>query len=447
MDSPTHQPVPACPYVGLQPYTEAERDYFFGREQDTETIAANLLTAPLTLLYGASGVGKTSVLAAGVVPHLRAMPDVLVVLFRTWQDETFLAALETEISRSAGNFGFRTPALAGGARVADFGNTHDSDETLRNSQFAIRNSSFDEFLARAAQHTHRTLLIILDQFEEYFLYHPNSDSFDEQFARAVNRGDVNANFILSMREDALSQLDRFETRIPNLMSNYLRLEHLNRDGAERAIRKPLDVYNARRTDAPPISIEDALVDALIDQVRTGRVTLGQAGLGTVGGDLVSSQTADTRDARVETPFLQMVLTRLWEETYPPTPPSLAGKGAGGLGLRLETLNRLGGAEKIVRTHLDTVMNKLRAPEQEICSTFFDRLVTPSGTKIAQSANDLVTYAARPAAQVTPVLMKFSTMCSRPRLWIGAGDTLIASAFVACDGLRLALVSSSLCLQC
>lgn len=56
-------------------------------------------------------------------------------------------------------------------------------------------------------------------------------------ARAVNRGDVNANFVLSMREDALSQLDRFETRIPNLMSNYLRLEHLDRAGAERAIRK------------------------------------------------------------------------------------------------------------------------------------------------------------------------------------------------------------------
>lgn len=61
MDHSTTQPVLNCPYIGLQAYSEAEREYFFGREQDTETIAANLLTAPLTLLYGASGVGKTSV--------------------------------------------------------------------------------------------------------------------------------------------------------------------------------------------------------------------------------------------------------------------------------------------------------------------------------------------------------------------------------------------------
>ena len=356
------QTVPTCPYVGLQPYTEAERDYFFGREQDTEMIAANLLTAPLTVLYGASGVGKTSVLAAGVAPYLRAMPNVLVVQYRAWQDETFLAALQAEIIHSA---------RAAGWTISE-----------------TRDLPLDEFLARAARETHCTFLLILDQFEEYFLYHPNATPFDEQFARAVNRDDVNANFLIALREDALAQLDRFETRIPNLMSNGLRLEYLDRAGAERAIRKPLEVYNARRPDEPPFAIEDALVDALIEQVRTGRVTLGLAGQGEVSAPA-------TARVRIETPFLQMVLTRLWDEET----------RIGSYALRLETLNRLGGAEKIVRTHLDAVMSKLTAPEQEICATFFDRLVTPSGAKIAQSADDLVTYTARPVARVTPVLKK------------------------------------------
>ena len=363
MDERANNPnVPACPYVGLQPYTEGERDYFFGREQDTETIAANLLTAPLTVLYGASGVGKTSVLAAGVAPYLRAMPNVLVVQYRAWQDETFLAALEAEIVGSA---------RAVGWTIAE-----------------TRDLPLDEFLAHAARETQCTVLLILDQFEEYFLYHPNATPFDEQFARAVNRDDVNANFLLALREDALSQLDRFETRIPNLMSNGLRLEHLDRAGAERAIRKPIEVYNARRPNEPPFAIEDALVDALIEQVRTGRVTLGLTGQGEVSAPA-------TARVRIETPFLQMVLTRLWDEET----------RIGSYALRLEILNRLGGAEKIVRTHLDAVMSKLTAPEQEICATFFDRLVTPSGAKIAQSADDLVTYTARPAARVTPVLKK------------------------------------------
>ena len=32
-----------CPYKGLLPYTEEDREYFFGREEDRETISANLL--------------------------------------------------------------------------------------------------------------------------------------------------------------------------------------------------------------------------------------------------------------------------------------------------------------------------------------------------------------------------------------------------------------------
>ena len=92
-----NQTMPTCPYVGLQPYTEADRDYFFGREEEIETIAANLISAPLTLVYGASGVGKSSVLMAGVVPYLRQM-GTAVVVFRTWQDQTCFAKLKSEIS-------------------------------------------------------------------------------------------------------------------------------------------------------------------------------------------------------------------------------------------------------------------------------------------------------------------------------------------------------------
>ena len=74
-------PLP-CPYVGLQPYTEADIDYFFGRERDQRIIAANLGAARLTILYGASGVGKSSVLLAGVVPSLRARPRTAVAVVR-----------------------------------------------------------------------------------------------------------------------------------------------------------------------------------------------------------------------------------------------------------------------------------------------------------------------------------------------------------------------------
>ena len=84
-----------CPYVGLQPYTEADIDYFFGRERDQRIIAANLGAAPLSILYGASGVGKSSVLLAGVVPYLRARSHAAVAVVRDWQGPGFLDALKS----------------------------------------------------------------------------------------------------------------------------------------------------------------------------------------------------------------------------------------------------------------------------------------------------------------------------------------------------------------
>src|SRR5215510_10150873 len=76
-----------APYQGLIPYEADDAPFFFGREKETQLIAANLFAAPLTLLYGASGVGKSSVLRAGVINHLRPRNDLLVVEFHAWQGD------------------------------------------------------------------------------------------------------------------------------------------------------------------------------------------------------------------------------------------------------------------------------------------------------------------------------------------------------------------------
>ncbi len=73
----TEQPPPPSwpsrsPYPGLRPFTEEDHAFFFGREREAEIVEANLLSKRLTLLYGASGVGKSSVLLGGVADSLRA---------------------------------------------------------------------------------------------------------------------------------------------------------------------------------------------------------------------------------------------------------------------------------------------------------------------------------------------------------------------------------------
>ena len=97
---------PRCPYQGLIPYDENDADFFFGREQETQLIIANLFASSLTLLYGASGVGKSSILRAGVTHSLRQRDDLLVVVFSTWQSNP-LDDLKAAVDKAAAARGAR----------------------------------------------------------------------------------------------------------------------------------------------------------------------------------------------------------------------------------------------------------------------------------------------------------------------------------------------------
>jgi hypothetical protein len=363
---------PPCPYVGLQPFYETDRAYFFGRDRDQRVITANLLSSSLTILYGVSGVGKSSLLMAGVLPFLRREhPRTPVVLFRDWSGADFRRAL---------------------ARAC-------IDEVWRSERPLPRPAEdlpLDDLLRTCAEAAGDTLLVLFDQFEEYFLYHPKSfdpESFEAQLARVVNREDVDVGLLISLRADSLSALDRFRERIPNLLSNRLILKHLDEEGAAEAMRRPLEVWSGEfAAGEPPIGIEGELVAELIDQVRIGQITLSEAG---------GSGGSPAEGRFIEAPFLQLVLTRLWDEERLWDPDVRARARL----LRLATLTRLGGAKAIVRQHLDDRMTQLDAASHAICSRFFDRLVTPNGAKIACRFDDLERWAGGevPAATTAAVL--------------------------------------------
>lgn len=359
------------PFTGLMPFTEEQAAFFFGREAEREIITANLMAARLTLLYGPSGVGKSSVLNAGVAYQLRKQaryalergraPEFAIVVFRSWRDDP-IASLEHAIAHQVG-------APAEGATFAD---------RLRAWSDRIDGD----------------VLVVLDQFEEYFLYHPNEEgdhSFAVEFPRAVNRPDLRVSFLVSMREDSIAKLDFFKGRIPNLFDNYLRIDHLERTQARDAIVKPVEQFNRLQADpARHVTIDPGLVDQVLDQVAAGRVTVGEGGLGRVAG-------AETR-THVETPYLQLVMTRLWQDEA----------ATGSTVLRTETLKRLGGAEHIVATHLDAALDALTPEERDAGAGIFQYLVTPSGTKIALGVEDLAQYARLDSQRLQALLLKLSS---------------------------------------
>ncbi len=347
------------PYQGLIPYTEEDAQFFFGREKDIRLITANLFASPLTILYGPSGVGKSSVLRAGVVTQLSRRDDLALIYISDWKAEP-LEQLKTMLA-SLPNL---TPAP-------------DKSQPL------------SELLSECVSRLDTRLMILLDQFEEYFLYHPVEDVFTIQFSRAVMQTDAPASFLISIREDGLAKLDRFEGRIPILFDNYLRLEHLDDTAARAAIEKPIDKYNELfLMGKTGMQIEPALVTEVLRELKSGQVSLKGIGHGTL--DQGSPRT-------VETPYLQLVMTRLWQAEIE----------LGSRLLRLTTLKSLGGAEKIVRTHMDGVLKKLTRPQRFLASRILQYLVTPSGSKIALGPNDLASYAEAPPRQVGTLLHRLT----------------------------------------
>jgi DNA-binding SARP family transcriptional activator/WD40 repeat protein/tRNA A-37 threonylcarbamoyl transferase component Bud32 len=133
--SPVHQ---GNPYLGLQPFTEADADVFFGRDRVLDELASMVDLHGLVVVTGASGVGKTSLLHAGLVPRLRASD-----------------ALVAPLTLGADPFGDLRAALMPLARIADVG----SLDTVR---FASRHGVVS---ALRSISPHEPVVLVIDQLE------------------------------------------------------------------------------------------------------------------------------------------------------------------------------------------------------------------------------------------------------------------------------------------
>src|SRR6185312_6604450 len=193
------------------------------------------------------------------------------------------------------------------------------------------------------------------------------------------------NFVIAIREDAYAELgDLFKGRITNVYGNYLHIDYLDRASAEKAIRGPVEVYNGQPGVAQPVTVQDELVEAVLDEVRA----FGRDGP-------VSAAAADGGRDRIATPLLQMVMQRVWDTE----------RAEDSAELRLSTLQRLRGVRMIVDDHLGQALGSLSGAEREAAIDMFDHLVTPSGGKNADSVSDLAKQTGHAEEQVDGMLRK------------------------------------------
>ena len=245
----------SSPFRGLAPYGPEDADFFFGRGREIELIAANIYASPLTLLFGPSGVGKTSLVQAGLIPRLSASDDFVAVDVRSWGGspvEAVLAALEGG-----------APGAASAGEIA----------------------AAVELVASA--NSDRRVALVLDQFEDVFLRRPGDEELGEQLSEAMLRPGT-LSVLIAIREESLAELDRLEEQIPGIFETVIRLDYLDRATAASSVVDALRVWNERVAPDEQVTLEAGLLDEVLEGVPA-------------------------RDpGHVETAHLQLVLERLWD---------------------------------------------------------------------------------------------------------------------------------------
>jgi hypothetical protein len=207
--SPTASPQP---YKFLYPFALEDADIFFGRDTAIKDLSQIVLRDRLTILHAPSGAGKSSLLNAGLAPRL-IRQGRLPVFARVYQAPN-LAVKRTIAPPSLGPW----PHLL-------------ADLTL------------PEFLASVCHRLSRQtqeLVIIVDQFEEFFIFHPLPDNrapFINTLATCLDDKTLPVRFIIALRKDYYSDLAECQSRIPTILYN-----------GSQAIESPQS--RTRRSDSP-----------------------------------------------------------------------------------------------------------------------------------------------------------------------------------------------------
>ncbi len=324
----------ACPYVGLKRFDGKDRDYFYGRTHAVDRVREHVRRAPLVLLTGNSGSGKSSLVRAGVIPawveeqRVRGYRSPRAVVFTPGSApfERLWAALSgTDLDDHAVDF----------VKTAGAGVFRDLMERLPETDGATQPwfffiDQFEEIFARMGDREKESR----ESFVAALVDLAERQEATETAAEAAGATVPEVRVVLAMRDDFFGNLRDHRKLFAITDRNLERVVAMENEELREAIEMPAARHGVR--------FESGLVDRLIRAVE------GRAGM---------------------LPMLQFTLEALW----------LQEKERGGIDsgiLTIESYREIGGVEGALQKRVSHYYGSKTPDERKAIRNIFLSLVEP-----------------------------------------------------------------------
>lgn len=283
-------------YPGATPFSRKQSNIFYGRDKDVRKLLTMIQVEKKVLLYSKSGLGKTSLLEAGVLPKLPKHYTTISIRLFAYKlgAETPLERVINALRSVVGDIDAQNDTI-----VDQINGDDQKDKTLwyyfKKAQLLASPPEDDE--------PEKVFTLVFDQFEELFSFPKNEiDEFKNQLyellelklpdrfalliaeSRENNRDffsreaigllhkKIEIKTIFAIRSDRLSQLNNLSDRFPDIQTTFYELLPLDYEQAKEAIVNPA-ADNDPAFETPPFIFHKDAIEKIINELSDNKTDI------------------------------------------------------------------------------------------------------------------------------------------------------------------------------